>query len=269
MQRLAGAIFWPLPLVHMVNRRLSALREEICDNYVVRSCGTGRCLAEVLVVLAERVVGAVPRPVIVGLLEPVEGGLPGRIERLLQKERNTMTRMNFLTFSATALFGVAIGATALVMTVRAADEEKTRARKVEGPAVAKDENTLARLPCLGMGREAIQARCGKPANEVTLVSGIESLHFQMGDYRSIVEISPKTKKAIQVFYFKKTAFTKSEIKELLAQNAEGKTWKPKKGTGGDDRFWERSDGGSSRGGELAPETGKAGEFSFIVLSVAL
>lgn len=138
VQRLIGTVFWPLPLIHMVNRRLSALREEICDNYVVRNCGTGRCLAEVLVVLAERVVGAVPRPAIVGLLEPVEGGLPGRIERLLQKERNTMTRMNFWTFSATALFGLAVGATALVMTVRAADKDNSGPRKVEELLGAED-----------------------------------------------------------------------------------------------------------------------------------
>jgi len=35
-QRVAEAIYWPHPLVHVINRRVGRAREEICDNYVLR-----------------------------------------------------------------------------------------------------------------------------------------------------------------------------------------------------------------------------------------
>ena len=35
LQRLLGAIFWPHPLVHLLNRQLARAREEACDNYVL------------------------------------------------------------------------------------------------------------------------------------------------------------------------------------------------------------------------------------------
>lgn len=134
-----------------------------------------------------------------------------------------------------------------------------------GAERAKGKNWLNRLPFLGEGRDAVVTHCGQPAKEVALASGIESLHFQADDFRSIVEISPKTKKAIQVFYFKKTPFAKTEIEELLARNTEGHTWK-QEDKADSDRAWQRSDGGSSRGGELHYADGKANESSFIVIS---
>ena len=36
LQRLAGMLFWPHPLMHMLNRELARAREEVCDNYVLR-----------------------------------------------------------------------------------------------------------------------------------------------------------------------------------------------------------------------------------------
>lgn len=54
-QRLAAALYWWCPPVHWLNRRLTDLREEVCDNYVLRGEGDGASFAEVLVTLAERV----------------------------------------------------------------------------------------------------------------------------------------------------------------------------------------------------------------------
>jgi beta-lactamase regulating signal transducer with metallopeptidase domain len=34
LQRLAAAVYWPYPPVHLLNRRLTWAREEVCDNYV-------------------------------------------------------------------------------------------------------------------------------------------------------------------------------------------------------------------------------------------
>ncbi len=35
LQRLVEIVYWPHPLVHLMNRRLASCREEVCDNYVL------------------------------------------------------------------------------------------------------------------------------------------------------------------------------------------------------------------------------------------
>jgi beta-lactamase regulating signal transducer with metallopeptidase domain len=102
-QRLAGALFWWCPLVHRLNRRLGELREDLCDNFVLQHQG-GRAFARLLVELAERLVAARALVGTVGLLEPAHGGLEGRIRRLLQKERDTMTALTLRGKGLAALF---------------------------------------------------------------------------------------------------------------------------------------------------------------------
>jgi beta-lactamase regulating signal transducer with metallopeptidase domain len=93
-QRIAAILFWWNPLVHWNCREISDLREEICDNYVVLVQGEGQRLARLLVDLAARVMAGPPLPSTVGVLEPRQAGLTGRVSRLLDKERNVETRMN-------------------------------------------------------------------------------------------------------------------------------------------------------------------------------
>jgi hypothetical protein len=133
LQRLAGVLFWWCLPLHWLSRRLTDLREQICDNYVLRTQGDGFGFAQVLVDLAERVERlSQPRLVgALGIVEPAPDGLEGRVARLLQKEANTMTRMNLAALAATALFGLAVGTVMLVMNVRAADKETPKPPTVE------------------------------------------------------------------------------------------------------------------------------------------
>ena len=52
LQRLAAAVYWPHPLVHVLNRRLAQAREECCDNYVLQQFDP-RQYAQLLLRLAE------------------------------------------------------------------------------------------------------------------------------------------------------------------------------------------------------------------------
>lgn len=94
-QRIAAVLFWWNPLAHWVCDEISDLREEICDNHVVLVQGEGQGLARILVDLAARVTTAPLLPSTVGVMEPRLAGLTGRVTRLLDKERNMETRMNF------------------------------------------------------------------------------------------------------------------------------------------------------------------------------
>jgi len=91
VQRITGALFWPHPLIHLLNRRLASVREEVCDNYVLAG-GDAVSYGETLLRLAE----------FAGLLRPVSasvgilhwrGTLEDRIAGLIDESRSTRTRI--------------------------------------------------------------------------------------------------------------------------------------------------------------------------------
>ena len=108
LQRLAGAIFWPHPLVHYASGQLTRAREEVCDNHVLR-CGDPRGYARTLLALTEqcRPLGAV-RPGL-GLLG-ARWTLADRVAGLLDTRRIPMTRTTFRMKIAVA---IALAVTAL------------------------------------------------------------------------------------------------------------------------------------------------------------
>ena len=123
------------------------------------------------------------------------------------------------------------------------------------------QNELTKLPVLGQDRDAVIQRCGKPIEERVLQGGINWMRFQVGEFRLIVEIAPNTKQAVQIYHFRKQAFTDAEIAQLLEQNSQGKKWT------GEKFNWTRSDGASSRGGGPSRFAGQGGaeEWQLVVL----
>jgi len=131
------------------------------------------------------------------------------------------------------------------------------------PDAAKGEIRFAHL---GQKRDQLIAKFGEPKNATRFASGIESMEFQNGANRMLVEISPKTQQLVQIYYRKKTPFTDGQVMELLNRNTEGKQWVPAKEAG----VFIRSDGGIARGsgnGTSEKDAAKVGdEYQFAVLS---
>jgi WD40 repeat protein/beta-lactamase regulating signal transducer with metallopeptidase domain len=90
LQRIAAIVFWPHPLVHVVNRDLSRRLEELCDNHVLESreaASYARTLLEVL----EKTGAVAPVTAGVGLLPP-RWKISDRIAGLLDQRRRIVTR---------------------------------------------------------------------------------------------------------------------------------------------------------------------------------
>jgi uncharacterized GH25 family protein len=91
LQRLAAALLWVHPLVHLLNRRLDQAREEVCDNYVL-ACTDAPAYAEVLLAVSRT---CYPTPRLEGYLTmmPRHYPLERRVVDLLEERRDTSTRL--------------------------------------------------------------------------------------------------------------------------------------------------------------------------------
>jgi hypothetical protein len=93
-------LFWPYPLMALLNRQLTLAREEVCDNYVLLHV-PGPQYAQTLFDLSERIHPLSSNLVQVGLLQhycPLER----RVAGLLDMRRNIMTKINRLTMCGLA-----------------------------------------------------------------------------------------------------------------------------------------------------------------------
>lgn len=88
LQRLAGTLFWPHPLVHVLNGELARAREEVCDNFVLRQNSACR-YARTLLDLSQSLSGLSPQPLTLGLLHN-SWKLEDRVAGLLDRRRKTM-----------------------------------------------------------------------------------------------------------------------------------------------------------------------------------
>ena len=88
LQRIARALYWPIPLVHVLNHELSQAREELCDSQVLAHRDPIR-YGETLLRVAELV--CLARPVRGANTMLTRGGLlERRIANLLDHRRNNM-----------------------------------------------------------------------------------------------------------------------------------------------------------------------------------
>ncbi len=107
LQRIAGAIFWPHPLILYLNRSLSRACEEVCDNYVLQFGDRFR-YCRVLVALGGTFEGRPSSLAAVGLMSS-RWDLTDRITGLLDDRRNVMLRGRPLSKFVMAVLLPAIG----------------------------------------------------------------------------------------------------------------------------------------------------------------
>jgi len=109
VQRFVATVYWPHFHVHMINRRLSRAREEVCDNFVLAGCDGAKQYAETLFDLAQNVGVNSPVTAALGLFEP-RWQLEQRVADILDEERVAMTKTprRMVVFTGTLLFGAAL-----------------------------------------------------------------------------------------------------------------------------------------------------------------
>lgn len=136
LQRLAGTLYWPHPLVHYLNSQLSRAREEVCDNHVLQS-GDRFKYARTLLTLTQicRPAG-VARPGL-GLLT-ARWTLADRVAGLLDPRRVPMTRAPVRMKIVLAVALAATGLTAACLRVeRPAQADETGAKQTASPAAVQ------------------------------------------------------------------------------------------------------------------------------------
>ncbi|MHC4402097.1 MAG: M56 family metallopeptidase [Planctomycetota bacterium] len=132
LQKVAGAVFWIHPLIHLLNRRLAQAREEICDNYVLSFTDArsyGRTLLEFAELLSQtREVAASP-----GLFA-FRWTLEKRVSGLLDPRRNAMIRTR--TYTTLAVVAVHF---CLVCSLAAVQTADSPAAMAEGDVAVVEE----------------------------------------------------------------------------------------------------------------------------------
>ena len=184
------------------------------------------------------------------------GMVPATVSAVTQQVLFAMTMKKITTVALVLFAAVATGLGGLAVAqskpeAKQAAEKRAveEVKRAEGMSDQKPKLSVIRL---GVKRDEIIAKYGQPSKTVTLASGIESLQFDHGSIRLLVEISPRTKQVIQIFYKKQTPFTTVQVSELLERNAEGSRWLPVSVS--DESFWyDRLDGGSARGGKVGED----------------
>lgn len=159
IQRLAAALFWPHPLIHLLNRELTRAREEVCDNYVLRLGGRAR-YARTLLDLAETI-RAVPRALVATGLLPARWSLADRVTGLLDERRDLMIRINRWRLGGLAALMLLVGAPFSIF-----GPIRTEARAVAAPmpAPAPEDGPIADEEIAGI----VVGRDGKPIEGATV-----------------------------------------------------------------------------------------------------
>ncbi len=139
-QRFLAAVYWPHPLIHLLNRELVVAREEMCDNAVLRSAGAAR-YARVLLRVAECRLQPRQFSASLGLFGP-STSLEKRVKSLLDPNRRIESNMNkskIVVACSTLALGMAAVAGARIQTQVVVPVNQDRAAQLSVPTVIVEQ----------------------------------------------------------------------------------------------------------------------------------
>ena len=129
VERVAGLLFWPHPLVHALCRELARSREEVCDNVASQEDGAV-CYARTLLTMAQGMFAA-PNLISVLALQGLGVPLEERIAGLLGPRSNRMVRVKrWKLWAVTSVGAFALASTAVVRVVAVEAKAKQGAAQV-------------------------------------------------------------------------------------------------------------------------------------------
>ncbi len=204
LQRLVAVVYWPHPLIHLLNRQLARCREEVCDNWVLRAVRPAD-YADTLLAVAIHCRDRFGMDMPIGLFD-VQGKVEDRVRRLLDRRRDAGVRLparvRWSVLAASAIFLAVAAAFPLVAPARAEKqpsakqaaasdrlpnsyndsmcEKNTSANPEQASAHSSDQPPPGEKPAVDKNKAYVEGMTvdsgGKPLSSVHVVG--ELLHFK-------------------------------------------------------------------------------------------
>lgn len=146
LQRLAATVFWPFPLVLLLNAKIDQAREDVCDNYVLRHTEASM-YSRMLLELTQRAASPQVNLVAIGLWQ-CRRELEQRVAALLDPRRTMNTRLPRLTLCTLTVAFVSIvvllaGSRIVPTSGVQAAESRQRASEESNQQVNEEEKKVA------------------------------------------------------------------------------------------------------------------------------
>ncbi|MBX7167541.1 MAG: hypothetical protein K1X74_14520 [Pirellulales bacterium] len=165
-QRLATAIHWWNPLVRALSRKISQVREQLCDDVVAAQIDEPRRYAALIVNLAERMLQSPSTvPGAVGIADGTPSELTVRIERLLDARREIVTQLSRRAALMALALTLGVALVTMAVGVRVAQAVNREVEPAPADRTEQPTEPEASPPASDPAADAGQVNAGTPLLE--------------------------------------------------------------------------------------------------------